>query len=179
MITEPVPPAVACSPGHVRYAIIRCLHGARPEHRARRVVVNVLAATGLEGELADVETAVNEMATNALRHAPGPYELRIVLGCQSVKVAVVDGGADHDELARKLLRAAAPELTDGESGRGLQIVTRLFPGSWGVGPTTTCTGLTPAKQVWIMIGWPSWSEDGCLRRFSIHPVTRLLAGWDR
>ena len=46
----------------------------------------------------------------------------------------------------------------GESGRGLQIVTGLFPGSYGVEPTVTCTGRTPAKQVWIEIECPVQNE---------------------
>jgi Histidine kinase-like ATPase domain len=134
------------------YAVVRCLSGPRPEHRARRLVTDVLAAAGVEAGLGDVELAVNELVTNARQHAPGPYELRIIFGPTSVMVAVVDGGADHAELARRFLNAAAGGVADGESGRGLQIVAGLFPGSCGTGPTSTCTGLTPAKQVWITIG---------------------------
>jgi anti-sigma regulatory factor (Ser/Thr protein kinase) len=135
-------------------AIVRCLHGSQPEHRARSLVTDVLARAGIVTELPDIELAVNELVTNARQHAPGPYELRIVFDRYSVKVAVMDSGADYSELARKLLQAAAGELADGESGRGLQIVTGLFPGSWGTEPASTCTGQTPAKQVWIMIARP-------------------------
>ena len=76
-----------------------------------------------------------------------------------VKIAVMDGGGDHAELGRRLLQAAGGELADGESGRGLQIVTGLFPGSCGAEPTSTCTGLTPAKQVWIVIERPAQNES--------------------
>ena len=106
----------------------------------------------------DVELAVHELVANARLHAPGPYELRILLGRGSMKIAVMDGGGDHAELERGLLRAASGGLGDGESGRGLQIVTGLFPGSCGVEPTATCTGLTPAKQVWIEIERPVQDE---------------------
>jgi anti-sigma regulatory factor (Ser/Thr protein kinase) len=145
-------PAAARAPGHGRYAIVRCLTGPQPEHRARRLVAGVLAAAGIRAELGDVEVAVNELVTNARQHAPGPYELRIVFERASVKVAVVDGGADHAELARRFTGAVSGGAVDGESGRGLQIVTGLFPGAWGTAPTATCTGVTPAKQVWITIG---------------------------
>jgi hypothetical protein len=145
-------PATLGAPGHGGYAIVRCLSGPQPEHRARRLVADVLGAAGIRAELGDVEVAVNELVTNARQHAPGPYELRIVFERASVKVAVVDGGADHAELARRFLSAMSGGAVDGESGRGLQIVTGLFPGAWGTGPTATCTGLTPAKQVWITIG---------------------------
>ena len=144
--------------GHARYAIIRCLHGPRPEHRARRLVVNILADGGTVARLPDVELAVHELVANARLHAPGPYELRILLGRGSVKIAVMDGGGDHAELESRLLRAASGEPADGESGRGLQIVTGLFPGSCGVEPTATCTGMTPAKQVWIEIECPVQNE---------------------
>lgn len=141
------------------YAIVRCLHGPRPEHRARRLVLNALTSAGVITGLPDAELAVDELVANARLHAPGPYELRILIGRAFVKIAVMDGGGDHAELARRLLRAAAGGLADGESGRGLQIVTGLFPGSWGAEPTSTCTGLTPAKQVWIMVERPAQDES--------------------
>lgn len=144
MTTRLTPPAAVHPPGNAGYAIVRCLSGPQPEHRARRIVADALAAAGVKAELPDVELAVNELVTNARQHVPGPYELRIVFERASVKVAVVDGGADHAEPARRLLDAAAGGVADGESGRGLQIVTGLFPGSWGTGPAATCTGLTPA-----------------------------------
>ena len=143
---------------HARYAIVRCLHGPRPEHRARRLVVSILTGAGVITGLPDVELAVDELVANARLHAPGPYELRILLGRAFVKVAVMDGGGDHAELGRRLLRAAGGGLADGESGRGLQIVTGLFPGSCGAEPTSTCTGLTPAKQVWIVVERPAQDE---------------------
>ena len=88
----------------------------------------------------------------------GPYELRILLGWGSVKIAVMDGGGDLAELGTGLLRTASGGLAGGESGRGLQVVTGLFPGSCGVELTATCTGLTPAKQVWIEIESPVPNE---------------------
>jgi hypothetical protein len=158
-MTEDLAAAAIGDPaGHANYAIIRCLHGPRPEHRARRLVVNILASAGTVARLPDVELAVHELVANARLHAPGPYELRILFDHGSVKIAVMDGGSDHAELRNGLLRAASGELADGESGRGLQIVTGLFAGLCGVEPTATCTGLTPAKQVWIEIECPVHGE---------------------
>ena len=150
--------AVGDPVGHARHAIIRCLHGPRPEHRARRLVVSILGGAGVVGRLPDVELAVHELVANARLHAPGPYELRILLGRGSMKIAVMDGGGDHAELGRRLLRAVSGEPAGRESGRGLQIVTGLFPGSCGAEPTVTCTGITPAKQVWIEIECPVQNE---------------------
>jgi hypothetical protein len=101
--------------------------------------------------VADVEAAVNELVTNAHQHAPGPYELRVYFGPAEVKIAVMDSGGDHTALARRLLQAATTDVFDGESGRGLQIVTGLFPGAWGAEAVASCLGLTPAKQVWIAV----------------------------
>lgn len=152
-----LPPSVS-PPGGAGFAIVRCLYGPRPERRARRLAVQTLEAAGLRDELPDIELAVSELVANARQHAPGPYELRIILQPALVTVAVVDGGADHLELVHKLTRAAAGEMAEGESGRGLQIVTGLFPGCWGAGPATTCTGAAPAKQVWITVGRGSRSQ---------------------
>jgi anti-sigma regulatory factor (Ser/Thr protein kinase) len=160
MRTPLVPPEAIRAPGNAGYAIVRCLSGLEPEHRARRLVADVLAAVEIQVEPGDVEVAVNELVTNARQHAPGPYELRIVFERAWLKVVVVDGGADHAELARRFRDAAARSVTDDESGRGLQIVTGLFPGSWGTGPTSTCTGLIPAKQVWITVSRRPWPEPG-------------------
>jgi hypothetical protein len=163
-VTPPLPAlAVGGVPQEARQAIIRCLHGAQPEHRARRVVAYVLARAGISNELHDAEVAVNELVTNARQHAPGPYELRIFIGRAEVKIAVMDSGNDCHDLARRMVQAAAAGPLDGESGRGLQIVTSLFPGSWGAEPAATCTGLTPAKQVWITIPRPASPMAGTAR----------------
>jgi two-component sensor histidine kinase len=140
--------------------IIRCLHGPRPEHRARRVVTDVMTALCVTADLLDLELAVNELVTNAWRHAPGPYELRIFVGRKSVKIAVLDSGADHLQIVRKLERSADTDPAEEESGRGLRIVTGLFPGACGAEPAVTCTGLTPAKQVWIRLPWPAPDTPG-------------------
>lgn len=131
------------------YAIVRCLYGTQPEHRAREVLSSVLAWLGLEEKGFEAGLAVNELVTNARLYAPPPYELRVYLSASVVKVAVVDGGSDHMELARRLEGTEAGRPTGDESGRGLQLVAGLFPGRCGAESATTCMGLSPAKQVWI------------------------------
>jgi Histidine kinase-like ATPase domain len=149
-----VPPVASYAHGRMAYALVSCLHGPRPEHRARRLVACVLARAGITSGVDDAEAAVSELVTNARRHAVGPYELRIIVDHSAVKIAVMDGGADYVELAHRLLHAATGGAADGESGRGLQIVTGLFPGCCGAEPTSTCTGNTQAKQVWITLARP-------------------------
>ncbi|HUY48544.1 MAG TPA: ATP-binding protein [Streptosporangiaceae bacterium] len=150
--------AIGGSADHATYAIIRCLHGSRPEHRARRLVASILTSARVTTGLPHAELAVSELVANARLHAPGPYELRILFSRDFVKIAIMDGGDDHTELARRLLQAATGGVADGESGRGLQIVTGLFPGACGAEPTSTCTGLTPAKQAWIRVDRPAQDE---------------------
>ena len=116
-MTEDLAAAAIGDPaGHASYAIIRCLHGPRPEHRARRLVVNILAGAGTVARLPDVELAVHELVANARLHAPGPYELRILLGRGSVKIAVMDGGGDHAELGTQA--AACGQRRTGRRGIG-------------------------------------------------------------
>jgi histidine kinase-like protein len=120
--------------------------------RARRT--DVMSALGVTTELPDLELAVSELVTNAWQHAPEPYELRIFISRAHVKIAVLDGGDDLTQVTQRLIRAAGGIPADGETGRGLQIVTALFPGSCGAGPAVTRTGMTPARQVWITTPWP-------------------------
>ena len=71
-------PGTGATSSYASRAIVRCLHRSQPDHRARRLVTEVLAKAGVVTELRDVEVAVNELVANARQHAPGPYDLRIV-----------------------------------------------------------------------------------------------------
>jgi anti-sigma regulatory factor (Ser/Thr protein kinase) len=149
-MTAPPPGSLLASAREGEQVIVRCLYEKEPEHHARDMVTGILPQLGL-GETFEAELAISELVANARRHAPGPYELRLYLAATGVKIAVVDGGNDHAELAQRLLQAAAEESTAEESGRGLQLVAGLFPGRCGAEPTTTCVGLSPAKQLWITV----------------------------
>ncbi|OLT31840.1 hypothetical protein BJF79_08580 [Actinomadura sp. CNU-125] len=106
---------------------------------------------GQTDEVFEAELAVNELVTNAREHAQAPYELRISWTETEVKIAIVDGGNDHDTVLKLLSQASNSQPTHEESGRGLQMVAGLFGGRCGAEPTTTSTGITPAKQVWIAL----------------------------
>jgi anti-sigma regulatory factor (Ser/Thr protein kinase) len=138
-------------PNSQEYAIVRCLYGPEPEHRARDVIAKALTWLGLGKHGFDAELAVGELATNARKHAPPPYELRVYVSKAVVKIAIVDGGVDHSELAGRLAGTTTGQPTECESGRGLQLVTGLFHNRCGAELTTTCTGLGPVKQVWIAL----------------------------
>jgi len=142
------------------FAIVRPLCGTRPERRAREVLEEVLAWLGHKGEAFEAGLAVSELVSNARLHAPPPCELHVYPSVSGVKIAVVDGGDDYVELAHRLAQTQAGRATRGESGRGLQLVAGLFPGRWGVGPATTCTGLSPAKQIWINLPGEGQPREG-------------------
>jgi hypothetical protein len=137
------------------FAIVRYLHGPAPERRARRLVTEVLADLGMLKKIDEAELAVCEMVSNARRHAPPPHELRIFIYAKIVKVAVTDAGTDLDALADRLAQAPAGVPTLEESGRGLQVITALFPDCCGVEPALAWPGRPAAKQVWISMRRPA------------------------
>ncbi len=69
---------------------------------------------------ADVVTAVNEVASNSLRHGGGGGELRLWHGPDAVVCEVTDGG----HIVEPLVGRVRPE-TDDRGGRGLWIVNQL------------------------------------------------------
>lgn len=91
----------------------------------------------------DVALVVSELATNAVIHSAsgmpgGVVDVLVDIEADAVALAVVDQGP-------ALVPAMRPE---GESGRGLQIVTALAD-AYEV--TTTPTGRT----VWCRLDWPT------------------------
>lgn len=151
MDAPPRPVSQIVASNRNEHAIVRCLYGAQPVHRARGLVADVLTWLGRKDDVFEAELAVDELVSNAFKHAPAPYELRVYLSAAGVKVAVVDRGADHSDLARRLAGTTIGQQTEMLSGRGLQLIAGFFHGRCGVEPTTTCTGLGPAKQVWFAL----------------------------
>ena len=143
----------AAGPGCTDWIIAWHLDGPRPERTARRLVASVLAGLGIAEDTAyDAEVAVDELVANAISHAPLGYELRVTIGRGSIKVAVSDGGSDHEALAARLAAAAGDTPSLDEYGHGLQMIAGLFP--CGVEQARSLTGVTTAKQVWIEVARP-------------------------
>lgn len=87
----------------------------------RRAVVRRASAAGLAGErVTDLQLAVNEVATNAVVHTPGPGTLRIWREPRELVCEIRDRGRLADSLAGR----APVDAYDG-SGRGLLIVHEL------------------------------------------------------
>ncbi|SOD61062.1 PAS domain S-box-containing protein [Streptomyces zhaozhouensis] len=82
---------------------------------ARGAVVATLREWGLDNLAEQAELLVSEVVTNAVRHARGPVEVRVVRG-SSLLVEVTDPVADPPRE-----RTATPE---DEGGRGLSLVSR-------------------------------------------------------
>jgi anti-sigma regulatory factor (Ser/Thr protein kinase) len=89
--------------------------------RVRRLVAEHAAAAGLDGQRAsEFVVAVNEAATNTVRHADGIGVLRLWREDNSVICDVVDHGWIHDPLAGRL-----PVSTTETAGRGLWLIHQL------------------------------------------------------
>jgi len=102
--------------------------------RARRAVVAQLQRWHLpERVVADLALVTSELVTNSLRHARGPYELRLRHVAHEVLVEV----ADATPLRPRRRRADS----DAESGRGLTIVEAVAD-RWG------CRSISGGKVVW-------------------------------
>ncbi|MGH9105732.1 MAG: ATP-binding protein [Acidimicrobiales bacterium] len=120
----------------------RCLfpHTSGSVHEARRFVAQALARTAPEA----AETArllVSELATNALVHSSGPFEVLAVYSPKAhvVRVAVSDAS---DGVPR--VEHPGPSS---EHGRGLQLVA-AFSDRWGVDRRRR----RPGKTVWFELG---------------------------
>jgi hypothetical protein len=89
------------------------------------------------GAIREAGTVLKELVTNAFRHAPPPYWVRLTTsrGGHLIRLAVADG---------------APGAADGwRLGRGLVIVRGLCP-RWGVAPDQLdgTAGTVDGKTVW-------------------------------
>ena len=88
---------------------------------ARRYVRDQLDAWGLEELTLTTELVVSELVANVVRHARGPYRLRL-LRSRSLVCEVFDGSLTTPRLRRA-------SWTD-EGGRGLQLIAALCD-RWG------------------------------------------------
>ena len=92
---------------------------------ARRFVRDLLDSHGDvdEDTLDTLLLLASELVTNAVRHAATPFEIRVAVDDDTVRVAVIDGDVDHGP------RMCHPGPDD-TNGRGLQLVDQLSA-VWG------------------------------------------------
>lgn len=90
--------------------------------RARAFTAAALAAWGVTDVVDDALLVVTELVNNAITHAAGECELRIMLTPQSLRVEVADHGAGTPD--------PLPASSTRGHGRGLHIVDALTAG-WG------------------------------------------------
>lgn len=97
-------------------------HNPRTVAVARDFASETLSAWGVGELLYDTQLVVSELVANAIRHAGGTIQLRLMCNESSFACAVTDGSA------------ALPTISTGdffaESGRGLHLVDALAS-SWG------------------------------------------------
>jgi anti-sigma regulatory factor (Ser/Thr protein kinase) len=96
--------------------------------RARRFLRGFVADENFSADVVDTaELCLSELATNALMHSDGTYELRVTLDGRMLTVAVRDRGSYDREAV------AEPSIDDDPlviSGRGLQLV-EVLADRWG------------------------------------------------
>jgi anti-sigma regulatory factor (Ser/Thr protein kinase) len=120
----------------------------RAERRARALLRRSLRQAGIaHDDVLDAETAVAELAVNAVQHATPPYELRVFYVGASLPVwcEVVDGGPVTDVFRDDLRSPEDIGLSEG--GRGLRMVEGLSDQRCAAYPSTLSPTGDPAKAV--------------------------------
>jgi anti-sigma regulatory factor (Ser/Thr protein kinase) len=144
-----------------RLTLVHSLDAEQSEYRSRDLTGRVLDILGNDPDtIYQAQLAVQELATNARRHAPPPHELHIAVRTCDVELAVTDADPRHEVVAQLLASAVSsqPEQDTSllsESGRGLRIIAALFPGACGAGPADAASRTGQSKQVWISIPLPT------------------------
>ncbi|MFC6080553.1 ATP-binding protein [Sphaerisporangium aureirubrum] len=143
---------LVCPEWPLRYAgtfrvLVTRLSAGSASRAARAAVREALAATGVTAECTgEAEVIVAELAANAEKHAPGPYELRVhCLSGIPMWCEMVDGGEKPGAVASllaRLQRADGPDPLElmSEGGRGLLLAHLLSGGRCCAYPTTLSTG---------------------------------------
>lgn len=131
-----------------------CLPPGSAARRAREVLREQLAKLPLDSDALDeLEIVVSELVTNAIRYAPGPYELRLLHDHGlPVRAEVVDAGAGTPLIDHLLNRPLhIPEHIDDLElgGRGLRIVAELTHGRCGTRWTRLCGTGRLGTGVWF------------------------------
>lgn len=129
--------------------------------RARTAVRRALSSLGVAGEcLDDALVCVSELATNAIVHAPGPHELRLLVRGGAIVCEITDADrrpvvfppqAAPTGLGQPDARESTPLPCLAEHGRGLSLVALLSGGQCGTRP------VPGGKGVWfaLPLAWPS------------------------
>ncbi|MFF3438294.1 ATP-binding protein [Streptosporangium sp. NPDC002721] len=139
-----------------------CLPPGNAARRAREVFRDRLTKLPLADDVLDeLEIVVSELVTNAVRYAPGPYELRLLHDHGlPVRAEVVDAGAGTTLIEHLLHRPLpVPERVDDLElgGRGLRIVAELTHGRCGTQWTRLCGTGQLGTVVWFDL--PTWQHQ--------------------
>lgn len=132
------------------------LPNERAVRHARAMVREVLRNSDARaGDINDAELAVCELATNAVAHGAGPYEIRFaMIGERPIWCEIVDGDDDLatvPEIIEKLQQTdvseCAPNEIPQDNGHGLAIVHYLSGGRCRAYRTVLSSTGRPGKAV--------------------------------
>ena len=121
---------------------------------ARRRVSDALQASNLDAAAVTAALIVSELVTNAVLHARTPFQVRVMIDGDVIRIEV------HDGTERKPIRRYFSDRAT--SGRGLQLVEELCE-AWGVDADSDGTGKTV------------WAEVSTTRPPEVQPVFDLDA----
>lgn len=181
----PAPPAGP--PAHATYRPLHsnwyrvsvwCLPPRDAPRRARLLLRERLSGIPTGSDVIDeLDLVISELATNAIRHAPGPYELRILYEADlPVQVEVADSGNGAALVDRLLDRPlgsfnGGPLLADGE--RGLRIVAAYTGGRCGARSVRLYGTGRCGTGVWFQVPTPPRRPQVSLASWPINTATRL------
>jgi anti-sigma regulatory factor (Ser/Thr protein kinase) len=125
--------------------------GPESSREVRRTVSEVLRMWGCDGLVEDAVLAAAELASNAILHAGGDFELVVRPLQEGARIEIIDRRPDLVPTAVPVAGNAPAPRSESTIGRGLKIVA-ILASRWGY--TTSAS----SKSVWIEVTEPLSTE---------------------
>jgi len=118
--------------------------GPESSREVRRTVAHMLTSWGCDGLVEDAVLAAAELASNAILHAGGDFELVVRPLAVGARIEVIDRRPDLVPTVVPVSGSAPALRSNSTTGRGLQIIAMLAS-RWGY--TTSAS----SKSVWVEV----------------------------
>ncbi|WP_203982405.1 ATP-binding protein, partial [Sphaerisporangium rufum] len=170
-------------PGGDVVLLVASLRPGSAARRARGLLRQPLRAAGVPDDAVhDCEITVSELAANAERHAPPPYELRVFLvagvpaWCEVVD-ADPEPGKIGDAFDRLSVTTEPGAGLLAENGRGLLLAHRLSAGHCAAYRTSLVTVDVPGKAVAFTLPSPAGHRPAIAALPPTRPDQARLRRW--